>query len=159
MFNSFREIAKVISTNIPELVWIDRDKGQLDSPENFHSVQIPGLLLDFSTVNWESLLGGNQRGICTLTAKLIFRLPVSTYEGADWNDYPEFEHLSDTLHEQLSDLKSVGLRRVSRDYFTKNYFVTEQSYDFTLYHTKQGKTIKKPNPAIQGSIHTTITIQ
>lgn len=159
MYKTFRLIAKELGERIPEIRWIDREKGQLDAPEKFHAVQVPGLLLDFSETIWEGGTGGNQTGFCTLTASLIFRLPTATYEGSEWNDYVEFERLTNRVHEELSALSPIiGDRRKGYDNFTDTFYVTQQSYDLKVYQTKQINIIEKPTPDIQGQIQATLNI-
>lgn len=158
MFNTFRLIAAHIRDKVTDLKWIDRDKGQLENPVDFHSIIVPGVLLNFSEVDWIGGTGGNQTGTCTMTVKLIFRLPVATYEDASWNNYEEYERISDILYNTLSAFKDIGDRVKSSDYFTKEFYVAEQIFDLTVYKTRKTRTIPKPAPDIKGTIHATLNI-
>lgn len=158
MYKTYRLIAQHIRDNIAEILWIDRDKGQLEKPENFHSIIVPGVLVDFDTVNWKGQTRSNQEGEGQVTLKLVFRLPVSSHETADWNDHPEFEFLSDRLYEVASTHTCIGSRRTSRDYFTGAFYVYEQTFDLILYQTEAVKTWPKPPPKIEGALSHTLNI-
>jgi len=158
MYLTFRQLAKHIRDTIPDLTWIDRDKGQLENTASYNSIITPGALIDFDKIEWKGLSRGNQSGISLVTVKLIFSLPSATHEGADWNEYEIFEQLSDTLYEQLSGHPAIGDRRGSMDYFTESFYVAEQTFELNLYQTKPIKTIPKPAPDITGTLSTTIQI-
>jgi hypothetical protein len=159
MHASFRQIAAYIREKVAPINWIDRDKGQLEKPTKFNSIITPGALISFSDVSWEGLTRGNQIGLCKITVKLIFPLPVATHEGAQWSDYTEFEDLSRDVFEALSSHKDAGDRRGSSDYYTDEFYVCEQTFDFTVYESKTVNTILKPAPEIEGTLSTTINIQ
>jgi hypothetical protein len=133
------------------------------APEEFHSIIPPGLLLGFSAIDWKGGTRGNQVGHGRCTASLVFRLPAATYaatNGADGplTEYEDFELLSEQLHQVASELRPIGDRVGSRDYFTGNFYVTEQTYEYRIYHDKPVTVICKPKPDIKGSIQSTITI-
>lgn len=157
MLKEYRHIAKHIRTNLPEIVWIDRDKGQLQNPENFHSIQIPGCLLDFNQVQWDGMNGIDQSGFCSLTVSLVFRMPPFTYTEPDLQydltgDYDNYEELNERLYETIMKHPALGVRRSSRDYFTGEFYVTEQVYDCRLEYKQKQRTIAKPAPSIQANI-------
>jgi hypothetical protein len=158
MYKTYREIATHIANAIPELQWIDRDKGQLDKPEEFHTILTPGLLLGFEDVEWEGGTGGNQTGTSLMTASLVFRLPTSTYLG-NWGPHDEYEKFTEALYEVLLTHPAVGDRRMSGDGFTDEFYVAIQAFDLTLYQTRPLKTIPKPAPDIRGTMSTTLTIE
>jgi hypothetical protein len=151
MYSTYRHIATHLANAIPDLQWIDRDKGQLDNPENFHSVLTPGLLLGFDDVEWEPGTRGNQTGYATMTASLVFRLPASTYLG-NWEQHPEYEQLTQALYLALLDCPGVGDRRASSDAFTDAFYTATQSFDLTIYQAVPVRTIAKPNPDIQATL-------
>lgn len=159
MYKTYRHIAQHIRTNIAEILWIDRDKGQLEKPESFHSIIVPGVLIDFDTVSWNGQTRGNQEGEGSVTIKLIFRLPKATHENAHWNEHEEIELLSDCIYEIASSHINIGSRRSSKDYFTNEFYVYEQTFDLILYQTKNVRTITKPNPEIKGTLSHTLNIQ
>ena len=164
MYKTYRLIAQHIRDNIAEILWIDRDKGQLENPEKFHSIIVPGLLLNFGTIDWKSETKNNQYGEGSVTTKLIFRLPVATYtveNGADGTlmDYEEFEAISEALHQTVTSFPGVGVRRSGGDHFTSEFYVCEQTYDFTVAYYHCPITIPKPAPKIEGEISHTVNLK
>lgn len=159
MHKTFRDIARQLKNRLPEINWIDRDKGQLEDPESFHSIGIPGILLGFSEVDWKPGTRGNQTGTCQVTMKLVFRLPTATHEGAAWDDYVQFETLNEHLYEACLEMSpTIGDRRKGGDYYTKNFYVCEQTFDCKLSQLVQINRIPKPGPDIEGTIKATLTI-
>ncbi len=154
MHKTYRTIAKHIRKELPEISWIDRDKGQLNDPGNFHSIITPGLLLHFGNVTWTGLGGGRQQGFTTMRASLIFNLPPSTYASLDdpLKDYQESNTLSMRLHDTLKTISLIGERRASVDYFTPQYYVCAMDYDCEVIDTVELCKIQKPAPIIQAKI-------
>lgn len=151
MYKTYRDIANHLTNAIPDLQWIDRDKGQLEKPEGFHAIGTPGLLLGFDDVEWEPGTRGNQTGHGTMTASLVFRLPTSTYLG-NWEQHPEYEQFTEALYLAMLDHKDIGDRRMSTDGFTDTFYVSIQAFDLTIYQTVPVKTIAKPNPEIKATL-------
>ena len=145
-------LAAHLAAALPDILWIDRDKGQLDNPAAFHSLQIPALLLEMGEVTWEGLSRGDQRGQLTLTVKLVFRLPAATYRQRPLAEYDEMAQLTDQVHQTLGTSLMVKDRRSTRDYFTPEFYVMEQSYDMVIGYTVPIRTIDKPAPDIQATL-------
>lgn len=152
MLQEYQQLAAHLAAALPELQWIDRDKGQLENPEAFHSIVLPGLLLGFGPVEWEGLSMGSQQGQLTLTVSLVLRLPVATHQKQLLTEYDEAAQLTTKVHQALPAFISVWERRSSRDYFTQNFYVVEQTYDFRVEYCKPIQTIPKPNPDIQATL-------
>lgn len=153
MHKTFRMLAKHIRQNVQEIRWIDRDKGQLEKPENFDSILCPGVLLEFSEVDWIATTRSNQAGICQMTVKLVFTLPPATFEGANWDAYAEFELISARLYEALNTNPTMKDRRSSRDYHTAHFFVAEQVFEIEVYQVTEIRIINKPLPQIQATLN------
>ena len=158
MFQTYRDIAHAIARTLPAIQWIDRDKGQLESPEDFHSILIPGLLIAISEIQWAGQTRGAQLGEGHATTKLVFRLPAATHEVQETahgplDEYDEFASLSEALHEQMSVLPCIGDRTKTHDYFTGEFYVVEQTYELKVYYTKPILTTQKPVPTIQATLN------
>ncbi len=145
-------LAAHLATALPDIAWIDRDKGQLDDPEAFNSLIVPALLLDPGEVTWEGLSRGNQKGMLPLTVKLVFRMPTATHRIHPLSEYDDMADLADKVHQALGSSIMVKDRRSTRDYFTSEFYVLEQTYDMVIGYTIPPKTIVKPAPDIQASI-------
>jgi|GEM_PF-6841167 len=154
MLNTYLEIGQHIFDMMPEIEWIDRDKGQIDHEEEFNSILCPAVLLDFGETNWTGLSRGNQLGDLTITTKLIFVKPGETFtrDNNPLQEYAVFNALADKLHQVVGQLEYVHERRRSSDYFTKYWYVIEQQYDLEVNYEVPIRTIPKPVPTISTNI-------
>lgn len=152
MLTHAQHLATQLAHDLPEIQWIDRDKGQLDNPEAFHSLLVPALLLDMGEVSWEGVSRGSQRGLLTLTVKLVFRLPPATHRDLPLAEFSEMADLTTKVHQALGRGLMVKDRRTSRDYFTPEFYVMEQTYDMFVTYTTPDRTMPRPNPDIQASL-------
>ncbi|TKT89488.1 hypothetical protein [Dyadobacter frigoris] len=158
MFKTFRDLASHIGDTVTAINWIDRDKGQLEKPDSFNSIIIPGILLDFSEIVWFGTTKGNQTGTGQVTVKLIFSLPPATYESSAWSDYPEYEQITNDLYQSISQFNGIKDRTKSSDYYTGSYYVCEQVFNLTVYQVIQIRTMQKPKPEIQGTLSHSLNI-
>lgn len=156
MHKTYRKIARSIREQIPEILWIDRDKGQLKNPDDFHTIIVPGLLLGFGNVAWTGLSQGSQQGSSTMRASLVFHLPASTYQPEDptdpFREYNDSGTLFDALHDTLTCIPEIGERRASGELFTDQYYVLWSDYDLETIHCMTVSKVQKPSPTIQATI-------
>ena len=154
MLNTYLEIAQHLFDNMPDINWIDRDKGQIDNEEEFHSLICPAILLNFGETTWTGLTRGSQLGDLTITTKLIFVKPIDTFtRGTNpLQEYAHFNALSDELHDVVRNYPSVGERRRSADYFTRYWYVIENQYDLQVSYDVPIKTIPRPKPIISTNL-------
>jgi hypothetical protein len=154
MLNTYLTLGQHIFDLVPEIEWIDRDKGQIDHEEDFNSILCPAVLIDFSEVKWAGLNRRNQLGDLTVTTKLIFVKPGETFARTNnpLQDYAVFNALADTLHQVMGQFEGVKERRRSSDYFTRYWYVIEQQYDLEVNYEVPVKTINKPVPTISTNI-------
>jgi len=79
----FQQIQLHLTTNVPELKWIDLDQGQLEIPEEQYPVQFPACLIEFPNVpSWQSLSHGLQIGDATITFRIAFDIYNDTHKDA-----------------------------------------------------------------------------
>lgn len=161
MLSTYLQIARHLFDSMPQINWIDRDKGQIDNEGEFHSLVDPAILLDFGEIAWTGTGRGYQLGELTVTTKLVFVKPAETFtrDRSPLQEYAQYNALADFLHETISELKDIKERRRSADYFTKNWYVVEQVYDLNVTYEKPVQTVKKPLPNIEGALSTTLNIQ
>lgn len=152
MLTHTQYIAAHLAAALPDIQWIDRDKGQLDNPEAFHSLLVPALLLGFGPVEWEGLSRGRQLGQLSLTVSLVTRLPPATHHPRPLGEYDHAADLAAALHQALATCIVVKDRRASRDYFTPEFYVMETTYDMTVGHALPPRTIPKPPPTIDATL-------
>lgn len=151
MLNIYLEIGQHIFDLMPEIEWIDRDKGQIDNEEDFFSILTPAVLLEFGEINWVGLSRGSQLGEMTITTKLISVKPPETFSrgSAPLQEYAVLNMLADRLHATMGELVCIKERRRSSDYFTKNWYVIEQQYDMEIEYEVPVITAPKPRPNIK----------
>jgi hypothetical protein len=77
MENLFQQVCDRLKIKVPELMWIDWDAGQLETPETSYPVQFPCALVDFVSAEAENSTYGNQR----LDIIIRVRLAMDIYEG------------------------------------------------------------------------------
>jgi hypothetical protein len=157
MLNTYLKIARHLLDAMPDVRWIDRDKGQIDHEEDYHSLMTPAILLDFNEVLWKPLTRGTYSGEGAIIVKLIFPKPADTFtrEASPLQEYEGFNTSAVELHQAISQLKEVKERRKGVDYFTKNWYVIEQFYDLDLLYEVPIKTEPKPTPKV---LSTTLNI-
>ena len=155
MLSDFISIARHIQQQLPELGWIDRDRGQLQDPERFNTLLTPAVLLDFSEVEWTGRTRGSQAGAGTLTVQLVTLLPSSTHytPTSPVHLYDSAVLLADQLHKTLANHASVGDRTSIKDEFTELYYVISQAYELRLYYEEPIRTMPKPYPDISATLN------
>lgn len=158
MLNEYLTIARHLDKYMPELAWIERDKGQIENEEEFNSILTPGVLLDFGTITWQGIGRGDQIGDGSITVKLIFVKPPATHVDAVLQEYEPMAQMADKLHLTISKLRSVKERRNSSDYFTEHWYIIEQTYDVVLSYEVPTFIKPKPRPEIQGELLTNLNI-
>ena len=154
MLQTYLKLARHLLDKLPEINWIDFDKGQIDNEQEYESIITPGLLLDFSRVQWTGTGRGNQLGEGQVIVKLVFTKPVETFTRTKnpLQDYEAFDTLNFALHQTFSAMREVKERRDSVGYFTQHWYIIETIYDLQISYEVPVKTIPKPEPNILSTI-------
>ncbi len=141
MLATYITIAQNIAARVPAINWFDLDKGQLQNPEAFNTIILPGVLIGQADIEWSQLAGGHQQGQGTITVKTILRLPAQTHLT---DPLLQDNLLAMTLADQVNTatLATPGIlsRTNSKDYPVGTYHVVEQTYIGVF---KDGPTYKK----------------
>lgn len=150
MFSTYREVAETIRQYALPIKWIDRDKGQLKDPDQFHTIITPGVLLHFGEVDWINTGAGNQDGWTILRASLVMLTPASTFqpESDPLHDYTDSEALTESLISALEKSCYIHQMRASKDYYTGIYYVCEFTFDVKVRRTNPVLSTAKPVPTI-----------
>jgi hypothetical protein len=158
MLNTYLKIAQHLFDKMPDIQWLDRDKGQIDHEEQYHTLVTPAILLDFNELIWQGTGRGNQLGEGSVIVKLVFSKPGETFTRgvSPLQDYTELVALAEQLHLTMGQLKVVKERRKAVDYFTTHWYVIEMFYDLEVPYEVPVRTIPKPEPKFLSTI---ITIQ
>lgn len=153
ILKSYYDLAGAIRDAMPDLAWIDIDKGQFDNPENFNTVLLPGLLIKFSAIEWETLGQKRQLGDGTVTLKLAVYLPAQTHESDPLfaTNLDSFA-LATVLNQAVAGVDFMRTRVGSDEYPVQTFYVIEQTYTVCLAPDPPGyKTLTVPvvfNPQI-----------
>lgn len=137
MFFTYKAIGQAIRETLPGIRTIDLDKGQLDDPEAFESIQTPGILIGHSDITWS----GNQ-GDGTVTVKLVLRLPTRTHITDPLLDESLSElALAGDVDSAVTDVPGVLISIKTSDYPSGTFYVVEQTYPLSL--VRQSSYVKK----------------
>jgi hypothetical protein len=156
MFETYLIIVTTLRNKLKWINWLDWDKGQLEEPEKFNSIIVPGVLVDPSAIEWEELGKGFQLGIGPITVKLVTLLPAQTHAGDPLLELNLVAlQQAEELHAAIISSSGV-LRRVGspKPYWVNTFFVIEQTYDFRYNYQPSIQLAPKPAP----QINTTITV-
>ncbi|MFC5408022.1 hypothetical protein ACFPMF_01785 [Larkinella bovis] len=158
MIETYLIIIDAIKRSLPWAQWIDWDKGQLDEPEKFNAIVVPGILVDPSAVEWEQLGKGFQLGNGPITIKLVTLLPAQTHAlDPLLPENLKVQRMAEQLHETMLAVSGV-LRRTGspKPYWASTYFVIEQTYDFRHTYQPDIPLAPLPSPAINATITVTL---
>lgn len=82
----FISILECISREMPELLLVDEDYGQLETEEDTYPVTFPCALVGNMETDWEDIGLGTQKGIVTLTVRLAIDCYDDTHIGSNTTD-------------------------------------------------------------------------
>ena len=82
----YKSVLTQLSSNVPELVWIDEETGQLEFEEENYPVTFPACLIDIQQIDWETRGKQNQEG----DAIIVFRIAFDIYEDTH-KDSPDMD--------------------------------------------------------------------
>lgn len=95
-----------IATGMPELRTVDEDYGQLEALDNESIDQyplcFPAVLIDAPDTVWDNIGQGSQKGICTVTTKLIIDCYDDTHYG-----HPHKQGEKDKITERSEKVKAL----------------------------------------------------
>jgi len=71
-----------LKNEVPELLWIDEEKGQLEFPKEEYPVQFPCCLIDIQNIKWETQGKRQQEGDCLIRFRIGFDIYEDTHKDA-----------------------------------------------------------------------------
>ena len=116
----YQSIVTRLQNEVPELLWIDMECGQLEFPEENYPVQFPALLIDISETQWSSVGNGVQVGDVTVQIRVAFDIYEDTHA-----DAPDIEtalqrlQLMNKIHSKLHNFEGKILPDGSDTHFNK----------------------------------------
>lgn len=131
-----------IAREMPELMLVDEDYGQLenldDEGRQMYPLTYPAVLVEPSRIDWSHLQGDSQKGEATIRVRLIIDCYEDTHAGSASRAYIRLrEEMRGKLHgllEGYRPLNDGGLMRKSSTFFTFNHGIKvyESTYTCTV---------------------------
>ena len=59
---------------LPNLKWVDKNKGQLIAFSQFGAIPLPACLISFPDINWQNAGNNNQTGLCRVKVILMYEV-------------------------------------------------------------------------------------
>ena len=98
-----------LQSEVPELLWIAEDIGQLDETELRPSVSFPCALIDFPNSTYTSDSGSIRTGDVTISVRLAFDPYANAYEGAPNYSLDKSLERFEIEHKVVSALHDYGV--------------------------------------------------
>ena len=135
MLSTYIQIAQAIKDKVPGIAWFDLDKGQLEKPDAFNSVIVPGVLIGQADIEWSDLVSRNQQGIGTITVKTAFTLPAQTnlLDPLVTENLKVLE-LADDVDVAVRLTRGIASRTATKEYVAGPFYVVEQTYEGAFQH-------------------------
>lgn len=160
MLNTYLEVAQALRRQVPEIMWIDLDQGQIDallSQDENYEIDIPTTPCVFISVpeeEWRQLSNKSQTGIGQLVVTLLLQLPSSTSASDPLISLSvEKLQLANTVHEAVLSVGEVEHRTRTRRMPVRHLYAVSHYYEVRLSYTRQNRTTPKPNPLITTSLN------
>lgn len=146
MFYTYLTLGRACQQGVPDLVYIDLDKGQLDDPDAFNSLTLPALLIGQTDLDWSQLANRSRLGVGIVTTKTVVRLPAHTFlshpaAAAHLLTLDVAERVEAVLLEQ----PGVTTCTNTKEYASGPYYVVEQTYAVSY---KTGPTYRQQEVAL-----------
>ena len=134
-----------IAREMPELILVDEDYGQLenldDDGRQMYPITYPAVLIEPSHVDWSHLEGDSQKGEATLRVRLIIDCYDDTHSGSGTEfsikEREELRHKLHSLLEGYRPLNDGGLMRTQSTFFTFNHGIKVYESIYTCTVTEQ----------------------
>lgn len=112
----YKALVQQLKNNVPELLWIDLEQGQLETPEDQYPVQFPCCLISFPNVPaWQSLGNGLQIGDALITFRIAFDIYEDTHkEAPDMEDALLKLQLINKIHKYLHHFEGEHFNKLER---------------------------------------------
>ncbi|WP_348814081.1 hypothetical protein [Flavobacterium maritimum] len=132
-----KEIGAFLKEQIPALAFVDKYRGQLDTPGIF-TFPRPAVFISFGRFEWESMVNGSQRGEGLIKFRIVVENYADSYEGSVNQELAlDFFEFNEKVHETLQGLSGTYFSNLDRktdedDEDHGNVIVTIMEYQTTL---------------------------
>lgn len=144
--NIFLKIQERLTEKVPELSFIDLDKGQLDSPEIDPAVTFPCALINLDETDYSDEGENSQVG----ESAVLIRLGISSSQVENVTDYYNLEHkVNKSLHGWSDSQCFTPLmrRKVSKEKRNDDIWVRVIRYEFSFRDStgiEGGTSVSRP---------------
>ena len=164
MLTTYFEVASAIRRNLPEIRWIDLDKGQVNQlitgELDYDLPSIPCVLISVPDEQWKSLSNKSQIGNGNLIVKLLLNLPSGTHASDPLLSMSvEATQLAEALHESIIQVHGIEERTRVRRYPVAHLFCIETHYTTKLAYLRAVRQKPKPDPLITSNLNFPISQQ
>ena len=140
-----KEIGAVLKQEVAGLEFVDKYRGQLDTPGIF-TFPRPAVFISFGRFEWESMVDGTQRGEGLIKFRIVVENYADSYEGSVNQDLAlDFFEFNEKVHEALQGLSGTYFGNLERktdedDEDHGNLIVTIMEYQTTLFDNSANTT-------------------
>jgi len=151
--NVYKEIRDRLKSKMPELVYIDLQKGQFAKREQNYPVPLPACLVEFGAIKWSNTTG-EQIGDAQISTYLYIDLVTDSFDNAELeNETIEILDTQDDLFDSLHGFTGKNFNPLSRTSdspheYGEGYVCFKVDFRTTIFPNGKIKTTKKPNPKL-----------
>lgn len=133
----FKEISNHLDVEVEELIYIDKDRGQIEK-ENILLVPKPAVLIGFLRFEWTDIGNGIKQGTGTIRARVICENYAESYSGSiDQEKALEFFDLNEKVDAALEGLVGTNFSELKKtadedDLDHNNVIVTVYEYETVI---------------------------
>ncbi|WP_086984841.1 MULTISPECIES: hypothetical protein [Elizabethkingia] len=135
--NVYKKISDHLETNVPQLIYIDKDRGQTEK-ENIVLVPKPAVLIGFQRFEWEAIGGGVRQGKGSIRIRVVCENYAESYSGSiDQDQALAFFDLNEEIDNALEGLSGESFSQLTKisdedDLDHDNVIITVYEYETTI---------------------------
>lgn len=144
----YKAIRDRLMSEMPELRFVDLNKGQFLKPGDNYPIPLPAALVGFGRVSYQTLLQGEAHGTCTITVSLYADNSADSFDGAEQEENSlVMLELHDGIFQALEGLNNDGVfQRLTRtgesEEFTGRVLCFKTEFHTKLLATKKGHKVE-----------------
>lgn len=118
---------------LPNLKWVDKNKGQLNAFSQFGAIPLPACLISFPDIEWSNAGNNNQTGICNIKIVLLYEVFEEFHsESQNLTDALKCFEFEEQLYAALQGFAFNGISPLERIKSTE-----EEDHDALVVFTQQ----------------------
>lgn len=151
----YLQIKERLQEKLPELQFIDLQKGQFVKPQQNYPIPLPACLIEFKPVTWSNAESGTQLGKTLISVYLYLDLVTDSFDNAEQEqetiellDQQDsiFETLQGLDSEDFAPLNCINEEPAKYDVQRGMYFRTDFATEFYRSLIKETNKVPKPKP-------------